>query len=385
MKSQHSLRIALDTTFAGRNPTGVGVYSRQIFAALKELATNNTSYLIPHTSCLVKAFGSAAYPAPARWRDLALENPLTTQIALPLALLAWRPAIVHSTAFVGPLWGPGRLVVTFHDTIYHRYPADYDPLWLRVIETLAPPTLRRARAVLCDSAATRDDLQATYPVDPRKLHVVYPGLDPAFHAPVDPAQVAAVRARYDLAGRYVLHTGALVRRKNLPFLVRAFSRYVEEREDRETLLAFTGRVAPGMPGGAALTQAIRDSPVRRRIRLLGQVPRADLPALYAGAALLAYPTLYEGAGLPPLEAMAVGTPALVSTTPAVRELAGPAAWCADPLDEAAWVTGLAQTLDNAGVRAHLIAAGRAHAAAFTWERCAVETLAIYRRLLSRDM
>jgi glycosyltransferase involved in cell wall biosynthesis len=333
----------------------------------------------------VRAFGPAAYPAPAHWRDLALENPLTTQVALPLALLAWRPDIVHSTAFVGPLWGPGRLVVTVHDTIYHRYPADYDPLWRRVIETLVPPTLRRARAVLCDSAATRDDLAATYRVDPRKLHVVTLGLDPAFHAPVDPAHVAAVRARYDLAGRYVLHTGALVRRKNLPFLVRTFSRYVQEAEDRETLLVFTGRVAPGMPGGAALMQAIRDSPVRRRIRLLGQVPRADLPALYAGAALLAYPTLYEGAGLPPLEAQAVGTPALVSTTPAVRELAGPAAWAADPLDEAAWVAGLAQTLDNPGVRAHLIAAGRAHAAAFTWERCAAETLTVYHQLCSRDM
>jgi alpha-1,3-rhamnosyl/mannosyltransferase len=290
---------------------------------------------------------------------------------------------VHSTAFVGPLWGPGRLVVTVHDTIYHRYPADYDPLWLRVIETLVPRTLRRARAVLCDSAATRDDLQAAYPVDPRKLHVVYLGLDPAFHAPVDLTHIAKVQARYDLGGRYVLHTGALVRRKNLPFLARAFSRYVQEAEDRETLLAFTGRVAPGMPGGADLTQAIRDSPVRRRIQLLGQVPRADLPALYAGAALLAYPTLYEGAGLPPLEAMAVGTPALVSTTPAVRELAGPAAWTADPLDQDAWVHGLAQTLDNAAVRAHLIAAGRAHAARFTWDRCAAETLAVYRGVLQR--
>jgi alpha-1,3-rhamnosyl/mannosyltransferase len=289
--------------------------------------------------------------------------------------------VVHSTAFVGPLWGPGRLVVTVHDTIYHRYPADYDPLWLRVIETLVPRTLRRARAVLCDSAATRDDLAAAYRVDPRKLHVVTLGLDPAFHAPVGPAHVAAVRARYDLAGRYVLHTGALVRRKNLPFLVRTFSRYVQEAEDRETLLVFTGRVAPGMPGGAALAQAIRDSPVRRRIRLLGQVPRADLPALYAGAALLAYPTFYEGAGLPPLEAQAVGTPALFSTTPAVRELAGRAAWTADPLDEAAWVHGLAQTLDNATVRARLIAAGRAHAAAFTWDRCAAATLAVYRQVV----
>ncbi len=375
------MRIALDTTFAGRNPTGVGVYSRQLLAALRAMATDKTSYLIPHTSYLVKAFGSAANPAPAHWRDLALENPLTTQVALPLALAAWRPDVVHSTAFVGPLWGPGRLVVTFHDTIYHRYPADYDPLWLRVIEALAPRTLRRARAVLCDSAATRDDLRAAYRVDPRKLHVVYLGLDPAFHAPVDPAHVAVVRARYDLTGRYVLHTGALVRRKNLPLLVRAFSRYVHEHEDTETLLALTGRVAPGMPGGAELEQAIAASPVRGRIRLLGQVPRADLPALYAGAALLAYPTLYEGAGLPPLEAQAVGTPALVSTTPAVRELAGKAAWTADPQDEAAWVAGLHATLDDAGVRAHLIAAGRAHAARFTWERCAAETLAVYRRVL----
>jgi glycosyltransferase involved in cell wall biosynthesis len=184
------MRVAFDTTFAGINPTGVGVYSRQLLATLRRQAARQHD-----PAFRVQGFGPAAYPTPAHWRDLALENPLTTQVALPLALLAWRPDIVHSTAFVGPLWGPGRLVVTFHDTIYHRYPADYDPLWLRVIETLAPRTLRRARAVLCDTAATRADVLATYRVDPRKLHVVYLGLDPAFHRPVAPAQVAAVRAR----------------------------------------------------------------------------------------------------------------------------------------------------------------------------------------------
>jgi alpha-1,3-rhamnosyl/mannosyltransferase len=185
-----------------------------------------------------------------------------------------------------------------------------------------------------------------------------------------------------LVGRYVLHAGALVRRKNLPLLVRAFSRYAQEVGDAETVLALTGQVAPGMPGGTELEQTIAASPVRARIRLLGQVPRPDLPALYAGAAVLAYPTLYEGAGLPPLEAMAVGTPALVSTTPAVRELAGPAAWLADPLDEAAWVDGLRRTMHDDNLRTHLIATGRTHAAQFTWERCAAETLAVYQRVVA---
>jgi alpha-1,3-rhamnosyl/mannosyltransferase len=379
------MRIALDTTFAGINPTGVGVYSRQLLAALRRLAAQGADdpFKTQNSKLKIQGFGPSAHPTPHRWRDLALENPLATQGWLPLRLLGWRPDIVHSTAFVGPLWGPGRLVVTFHDTIYHRYPADYDPLWLRVIRTLAPRTLRRARAVLCDSAATRADVLATYRVDPRKLHVVYLGLDPAFHAPISTEQVAAVRARHGLAGRYVLHAGALVRRKNLPLLVRAFSRYAQAHGDGETVLALTGRVAPGMPGGAEIAQAIAASPVRGRIRLLGQVARADLPALVAGAAALAYPTLYEGAGLPPLEAMAVGTPVLASTTPAVAELAGPAALLADPHDEAAWAAGLARLLHDPGLRAHLQAAGHAHAAPFTWDRCAAETGAVYRRVLAK--
>src|SRR5215207_5703396 len=103
------MRIALDTTFAGINPTGVGVYSRQLLAALRRLAAQDTAGQFK-----TQGFGPSAHPTPHHWRDLALENPLATQGWLPLRLLGWRPDIVHSTAFVGPLWGPGRLVVTFH-------------------------------------------------------------------------------------------------------------------------------------------------------------------------------------------------------------------------------------------------------------------------------
>jgi glycosyltransferase involved in cell wall biosynthesis len=202
-----------------------------------------------------------------------------------------------------------------------------------------------------------------------------------FFAPVRPATLAAVRARYRLDAPYVLHSGALVRRKNLPLLIRAFTRYCATSGDLDTLLALTGRPQRGMPGGGELLAAIAESPVRTRIRLLGHVPEADLPALYAGATLLAYPTRYEGQGLPPLEAMAAGTPVLASSTPAVVEVAAPAALLVDPADEPGWAAALGRLLPDASLRAAMAARGRIVAARFTWPRCATATLAVYRTAL----
>ena len=365
------------------NNTGVGRYSRQLAAALRALAR------APGGPALrVAVFGPSAHQPPRapvsplrRLRDLALEDPLATQGWLPLRLLPYRPALVHSTAFVGPLWGPGPLVVTFHDLIYHHTPGDYSPLWRALLERLAPASLRRARAVIAISHCTAADLARTYRVPPRKIHVVPIAVDPAFFAPVAPAARAAIRARYGLSGAYILHSGALVRRKNLPLLVRAFGRYCAASGDGSTVLALTGQPVPGMPGGDELLAALAASPVRAQIRLLGHVPAADLPALYAAATLLVYPTRFEGQGLPPLEAMAAGTPVLASTAPAVAEVAAGAALLVDPNDEAGWAAALGRLLPDAALRAGLAAHGRARAAAFTWPACAAATLAVYRTAL----
>jgi glycosyltransferase involved in cell wall biosynthesis len=202
-----------------------------------------------------------------------------------------------------------------------------------------------------------------------------------FFAPVPPDTLAAVRARYRLDAPYVLHSGALVRRKNLPMLIRAFTRYCATSGDPATLLALTGRPQRGMPGGDELLAAIAESPVRARIRLLGHVPGADLPALYAGARLLAYPTRYEGQGLPPLEAMAAGTPVLASSTPAVAEVAAPAALLVDPADEPGWAAALGRLLPDPALRATMAVRGRTVAARFTWPHCAAATLTVYRTAL----
>ena len=361
----------------------MGRYSRGLAAALRALRRPDGTPLLT-----VGVFGPSAHLPPLdspgglrRARDLALENPLATHGWLPARLATFRPTLVHSTAFVGPLWGPGPLVLSFHDLIYHHHPADYDPLWHRLIETLAPCALHRARAVIAISQATADDLARTYGVPRRKLHVVPIAVDPIFFAPHRPAAVCAVRARYGLPPVYLLHTGGLVRRKNLPLLLRAFARHCTATGDTSTVLALTGQLAPGMAGGAELSAALAESPVRGQIRLLAQVPGPDLPALVAGATALVYPTLWEGQGLPPLEAMAAGTPVLASTTPAVAEVAAPAALLCDPHDEAAWAAALTHLLTTPPLRADLTRRGHAHAAAYTWPQCARATVAVYRQVL----
>ncbi len=364
----------------------MGRYSRGLAAALRDLRRPDGRPVLE-----VGVFGPAAHPLPPgpsgrlrRIRDLALENPLATHLWLPLRLAAFHPVLVHSTAFVGPLWGPGPLVLTFHDLIYHRNPSDYDPLWQRLIETLAPRALRRARAVIAISQATADDLARTYRVPRRKLYVVPIAVDPAFFAPHPPVALAAVRARYGLPTTYVLHSGGLVRRKNLPLLIRAFARHCAAGGDTATVLALTGQLAPGMAGGSELAAALAESPVRGQIRLLGHVPGADLPALVAGATALVYPTLWEGQGLPPLEAMAAGTPVIASTTPAVAAVVAPAALLVDPHDERAWAAALTHLLTTPALRADLTARGHAAAAAYTWPACAHATLRVYQAALGQS-
>src|SRR5205085_11255695 len=136
-------------------------------------------------------------------------------------------------------WGPGRLVVTVHDLIFRRFPRDYNPLWLKPTELLLPRVLRRARAVICDSEATRRDLLGSYRVRPSKAYVVYPGVDTAFGVPVSGEKMAEARRRFDIGGAsYILCLGPWVRRKRLEVVVEAFAEVAERVPD--TQLVITG-------------------------------------------------------------------------------------------------------------------------------------------------
>ena len=266
---------------------------------------------------------------------------------LPLA--ARRSELLLSPANTAPLAGR-RNVVVVHDTAPFQDAAWYGRAYGAWHRTLIPRLVRRARLVITPSEFVRDELRERFAVPAERVRAVAPGVDPAFRQPADPAPLLR---RLGLERPYVLAVGTESPRKNLSLLDRIAPAL--EAEGIEAVIAGSGRSY--LPGSAA-----------GRARRLGYVPDADLPALYAGASVFAMPSLYEGFGLPCVEAMAAGTPAVASARAALLEACGDAALFADPADPDGFANAI--LLAAGSERERLLAAGRERAAALTWERTA---------------
>jgi glycosyltransferase involved in cell wall biosynthesis len=244
------------------------------------------------------------------------------------------------------------------------------------VRLLLPGALRRAARVIAVSEATRAELLARYRLPAEKVHVVPEAAAPHF-APPPPAEIARVRARYRLAGPYVLFVGLLEPKKNLGALLAAVARCRASGGWGAARLALAGEAGWGDGLPAHVSRLGLDDAVS----FLGPVPDGELPALYAGAEAFVFPSLWEGFGLPVLEAMAAGAPVVASRRGALPEVAGDAAVLTEP-EPAPLAEALARVLGDAGLRERLRAAGLERARAFSWQRTAAETLAVYRAALA---
>ena len=359
------LRVALDTTYAGVNPTGVGLYSRRLAEALGAIAAEQHLTL--------KCYGPACRREAERAGATAIaqEWPIYTHGVLPVRLSAFRPNVVHSTSHIGPLWGPGRLVVTVHDLIFLRRPEDYNRAWLGLTMAMLPRVLRRAAVVACDSKATREDVVHRLKVPRRKTVVIYPG--------VDNKSGDSAWGTPPLAYPYILCLGPWVLRKNLEVVLRAFAQMARQHGDLR--LVITGGPVSGVQSyGEDQLLSLVPEELRSRVVLPGFVRRSELAQWVASAGVLAYPSVDEGFGLPPLEAMVAGVPVVVADTPAVVEVTGGAALVAPSSDARAWADRLSLVLDRRDIAERLRAAGHRQSSLFTWEVCASKFAGLYRRL-----
>ncbi|HYP20249.1 MAG TPA: glycosyltransferase family 1 protein [Chloroflexia bacterium] len=371
------LRVALDTTYAGVNPTGVGLYSRRLAEQLRIAA--------PGERLQLRCFGPACLPEThsPRQADVLQELPLNTQGVLPARLVPFRPHIVHATSHIGPVWGPGSLIVTVHDLIFRRHPEDYPRAWLAVTNLLLPIVLRRAAAIIADSQATAEDLHHYYRSTRGKVRVVYPGFDAVSQPGLRPdLHYATLRDLGSQRNQYIVCVGPWSRRKNLPVVLEAFDTLA--REVPGVLLVVAGNASSGMKG-AQPQELIAGMPpdTQARIRTVGFVPRDKLYALLSGASLLAYPSRIEGFGLPPLEAMSLGVPVVASDAPVLREVAGGSALHVPADDAAAWAAAFRRIFAEPGLAALLSESGRARSSEFSWRRCAAETIAVYQEVAER--
>ena len=369
------LRVALDTTYAGVNPTGVGLYSRRLAEHLSRLEKQEQLRL----RCFGPACGPESTPT---MRDLVQEWPPYTHGVLPARLLGFRPDLVHSTSHIGPLWRPGKLVVTVHDLIFLHDPQDYPAIWLAVTRLLLPLVLKSASAIIVDSGATRADIQRFFPGSKKKVQVIYPGFDRVEGSSNKQAQHSdAVSEVLTGNKRYILAVGPWSRRKNLPVVLRAFETLRRDVED--VALVITGTLSGGMKG-AAVDELIAGLPeaVRPEVHSLGFVGRDALYDLMRGASLLAYPSRIEGFGLPPLEAMSLGVPVVTSNAPVLLEVTGDAALHAPPESHDAWAAAFRRVLLEPRLAQTLSEKGLERSSRYSWERCAAEVVGAYRQVAS---
>ena len=370
------LRVALDATPLIGRPTGVGAFCAGVLEGLshrQDVAASAFAVswrrrhaidgrLPPGIARCTRAM--PARPLHAAWR--LVDAP-------PLEWFVGATDVVHGTNYVVPPTRRAARVVTVHDLTTVRYPELCDR------STLAFPALvRRALAggawVHTHSAAVAEEVIATFGADPQRVRAVASGIPPLG----DPDERAPSRYLPSGVGRYVLAIGTAEPRKDLPGLVDAFDRLAGTRRDLGLVLA-----GPEGWGSADLHRAIDAASARGRIVITGWVEEPALAGLLHHASVLAYPSLYEGFGYPPLQAMALGTPVVATRAGAIEEVLGDAALLVAPRDPEALAEAISSVLDSEDTAAALRARGLARATTFDWDTCAAGLTALYRDAAGR--
>jgi glycosyltransferase involved in cell wall biosynthesis len=363
-------RIAIDAHMVGTGETGNETYVRGLVGGLREVGGGH-EYLLytPEPGLLPPSMLGERVRAR---RVVPADNLRRVGMAMPRAARRDRLDLLHVTYALAP-WMPCPAVVTVHDISYRTHPETFSARDRLLLSLAVPLAMRRAAWVITVSAAARRDIIWHYRLPAAKVVAIHNGVEARFRPVADPAALAAVRARYGLPERYILAVGNLQPRKNLRRLIAAFAALRAARGDDCRL------VLVGQPfwRQAEVAAAIDAHGLRDAVIPTGYVPDEDLPAIYSAATVFAYPSLYEGFGLPPLEAMACGTPVVAGNRSSLPEVVGEAGLLVDPLDTGALAAALARLLDDGELRARLRQAGFGRAAGFTWREAARRTLGVY--------
>jgi glycosyltransferase involved in cell wall biosynthesis len=307
-----------------------------------------------------------------KYRRLVGASPLT-RLTVDLPFRGWRDRldVLHMT-YTAPVWGRCPTVLTVHDISYAKHPEWFSARDLRVLSTMVPWSIRRAARVITVSKFSREEIIDTYDVSEEKVVCVYNAAGPAAQQLGEgEARAEASALGIDLSRPFVLAVGNLQPRKNLVRLIEAFERVRALGVDADLVIAGPEHFRAELVHTAA-------ERVKEHVRFTGYLSHRQLAACYASATAFAFPSLFEGFGIPALEAMAHGTPVICARAGALPEVCGDAALYFDPLETDSLTDALKLVLSDSTLRAELSDAGRKRAQQFSWRRAAEETLAVYR-------
>lgn len=367
------MKIGLITNSIDERSGGIGTYSYQLIKNMNILDQTNEYSLIHHTpkyidiyqnnsEILIKSY-SNHYKATV-WKLINAPLKLKTVKSLDL---------VHDLNGIGPLSFnmPFKKVVTIHDMIPVLFPDAFDFPIASIYKYLLPKTLKSASKIITVSNCTKEDIISYYNVSSEKIKVIYNAVDERF-TPQKSQEIAKVRNRYGLNFPFILYVGTLEPRKNIPFILKAFHNIRKNYIDYKLVIA-------GKKGWKykEIFDTINALNLQNHVVFTGYVLDEDLPGLYAAADLFVYPSLYEGFGLPPLEAMACGTPVITSNTSSLPEVVGDAGIMVDPHNVNKLADSICRVLSNKKLKECMVEKGLEKAREFSWERCASETLNVY--------
>lgn len=368
MVGDPGLRIGIDCHTVGSGIGGNESYAFHLVRALAAIdARNEYRLYVTRRSPEVEALAVGAN------FTLVPVTPHSPYVRIPVSLpleLARHPVDVLLVQYIAPPFGRTPIVNMVHDLAVIHFPQFFPRREVWRQRLLLPRAIRRAARVLTDSQYTREDVVRTYDIAPERVAVTHLGVSDHFR-PVAGAELRAVLERYQITPPYILHVGNIQPRKNLPGLLEAFA-LLKRTEHLPHRLVIVGRQAWGY--AAVLVRARELGP---DVTFTSYVPLADLPALYSGAALLVYPSFFEGFGLPPLEAMQCGTPVIASNRPAFPEILGDAAVLVDPAQPAEIARAILAVIRDAALRENLVARGFARAGRYRWQETARRTLAAF--------
>lgn len=369
-------RIGIDARLTYYTQGGIAQYTQHLIRALAALDAPH-EVVILHSRKDRRSL--AAGPNQRRISCWTPAHHRLERLALALELAPLRLDLLHSPDFIPPLGGRFRSVITVHDLAFLHYPQFLTTESRRYYNDQIAAAVARADAIIAVSQATRSDLISLLGVPAEKVTVIAEAAGEQFH-PVPEEAIARLRAAHGLPDNYILFVGTIEPRKNVSGLLRAYARLRADLPDASPLVIAGGR---GWLADQVVTLH-KELHLGQSVIWYGPIDHGDLPALYSGARVFCLPSFYEGFGLPPLEAMACGTPVVVSNRASLPEVAGDAALLVDPDDVESISAALRRVLTDVQLAADLRARGLAHAALFSWEQTARQTLALYEQTLERQ-
>lgn len=374
------MRVTIDISPWMNHHAGLGRYAGELTRALREVAPGNEYIGLYHAPHVLEP---AAPLANLKTRRVPLSAK-PWRMSVLLAYAAGRnfdaqvgpTEIFHATDHLLPPLAKAKTVFTIHDLIFRFFPEYHLPLNRWYLALMLPRFMRRADAIIAVSEQTRRDVEQLMHIPAGKIRVIYEGVSPSFRPVQDSAERARVRAAYRLPPQFILFFSTIEPRKNLVTLLDAYAALVRQEASTPPLVVAGRR---GWLYNKTL-EHIRTLGLAERVRLTDWVAEDDVPALMSMAEVFVYPSLYEGFGLPPLEAMACGTPVISSDAASLKEVVGEAGLVVGPRDTAALTRTLARVLEEPDLRENLRQRGLRQAARFRWDQAARETLAVYEEL-----